>query len=212
MDGPPVDEEKIGDRAFCHSAHTHTHTHTHTHHTPTHSTHTHTRKPLWQRGPIFAHPRRCRAQVAFAFGLPGPTPRLRLMPERPLASAASTVSCVMSSLSGALDKPSGVRRALALGFFQGCTSGGGGFMVSWLRLKTFHLSCKRKPTGKPPKILWVTRFQRTRPLKPKHSTPSQTTHSVLKLLAGDGEWLGLIRMGFPKKFPHSLVKRARAKK
>ena len=24
-DGPPVDEEKIGDRAFCHSAHTHTH-------------------------------------------------------------------------------------------------------------------------------------------------------------------------------------------
>ena len=27
MDGPPVDEEKIGDRAFCHSAHTHTHTH-----------------------------------------------------------------------------------------------------------------------------------------------------------------------------------------
>ena len=27
MDGPPVDEEKIGDRAFCHSAHTHTQTH-----------------------------------------------------------------------------------------------------------------------------------------------------------------------------------------
>ena len=30
MDGPPVDEEKIGGRVFCHSAHTHTHTHTHT--------------------------------------------------------------------------------------------------------------------------------------------------------------------------------------
>ena len=42
MDGPPVDEEKIGGRVFCHSAHTHTHTHQCTH-ACTHK-HTHARK------------------------------------------------------------------------------------------------------------------------------------------------------------------------
>ena len=54
---PPADEEKIGDRAFCHSAHTHTHTHTraraHTHtHTHAHAKkhpHTHTEKKKKQQ-------------------------------------------------------------------------------------------------------------------------------------------------------------------